>query len=95
MAQSRSKAQREERERAQRYEARRRLNDERQARRRRDNVLASIVGGGVVVLAIAAQAVFYEAGPGAGPEPTPLQTSDLPDTPVPEDPNPLPLDDEG
>lgn len=59
-----SKQQRAERERARLYQARRAHHDAQIARRRRDNLLAGL-GGGVLVLAIlGGQIAFYTLGPG-------------------------------
>ena len=64
---------RDERERARLYEARRRFHDDRVRRRSRDNLVAGV--GGAVVLAggIALQTVYFTTGPGA-PTPDPAET---------------------
>lgn len=60
-----SKQQRAERERVRLYQARRALHDAAIARRRRDNVVAAL-GGGVLILAVlGGQIAFYTVGPGA------------------------------
>ncbi|WP_243227893.1 dioxygenase [Microbacterium sp. CIAB417] len=83
-----SKQQRAERERARLYQARRALHDAQIRRRRRDNLIAGI-GGGVLVLAVlGGQIAYYTLGPGAisptveTPAPTP-SGSTSPSTPLP------------
>lgn len=58
------------RERARRYQARRADHERRVSRRRRDNVVAGVVGGLLVAAAFGAQAVYFVAGPAAAPEST-------------------------
>ncbi|MFT4136994.1 dioxygenase [Microbacterium sp.] len=69
------KSARTERERARLYEARRALHEAQLRRRRRDNLVAGIAGG-VLLLAIAAgQVAYYTVGPGVPtPEPTATPT---------------------
>lgn len=67
---------RAERERARVYQARLQLRDSQLARRRRDTIVASVVGGLVVLAALGGQVAYYTAGPGAPvvdvtPAPTP------------------------
>lgn len=63
---------RAERERARVYQARLQLRDSQLRRRRRDTILASVVGGIVILAAIGGQFAYYGAGPGAPvPEVTP------------------------
>lgn len=79
----RDRTSRAERERARVYQARLTLHEGQVRRRRRDNVLAAVIGG-ILILAVAgAQVAFYTAGPGA-PEPTP-STSASPDPTAAED----------
>ncbi|MEV7691909.1 dioxygenase [Microbacterium sp. NPDC089189] len=74
--------QRAERERARLYQARRAFHESRISRRRRDNLLAGLVGG-VLILAVAgAQLAYYTVGPGT---PVPAAT-----TPAPADVTPTP-----
>ena len=74
---------RESRERARVYQARQQLHDDQARRRRRDNLLAGIVGGILILGVIGAQAAYFTVGPGA-PEPTPSVTPS-PTTPAPEE----------
>lgn len=75
------------RERARTYQAR--LDYHRgQARRRvRDNVIAAVVGGALVLAVIGGQTLYFTAGPGV-PEPTPTPTPT--DTPTEPDSEPTP-----
>jgi hypothetical protein len=73
---------REERERSRVYQARRAFHEEQSNRRTRDNLIAGI-GGGLLILAIAAgQAAYFMAGPGA-PVPAPSTSSTPTITPDP------------
>jgi hypothetical protein len=64
---------RAERERVRVYQARQAFHAGQSRRRTRDNLIAGI-GGGLLILAIVAgQAVYFTAGPGA-PAPTPTAT---------------------
>jgi hypothetical protein len=74
-----SKQQRAERERARLYQARRAHHDAQIKRRRRDNLVAGL-GGGVLILAIlGGQIAYFTVGAGAG-------------TPAVETPSPAPSD---
>jgi hypothetical protein len=74
---------REVRERSRIYQARRAFHDGQARRRTRDNVLAG-VGGGILILAvIAGQAAYFTAGPGA-PVPTPSPTATPSSTTTPD-----------
>ncbi|UIN29269.1 dioxygenase [Microbacterium binotii] len=74
-----NKQQRAERERARLYQARRAHHDAQITRRRRDNILAGL-GGGVLVLAVlGGQIAYYTVGPGVS-------------SPVVETPSPAPSD---
>jgi hypothetical protein len=65
---------RAERERVRVYQARQAFHAGQARRRTRDNLIAGI-GGGVLILAIVAgQAAYFMAGPGA-PDPTPTGTA--------------------
>lgn len=80
MATAKQRRERIERERARTYESRVRFEQSRVARRRRDNVLACLVAGVVVLLAVGGQTMFYTVGPGAAdeavvtPSPEPIET---------------------
>jgi len=70
--------QREARERARLYQARRDFHDRAVRRRRRDNLIAA-VGGGILILGVVGgQVAFYTLGPGT-PAPSPSTSS----TPIP------------
>lgn len=69
---------REQRERARAYQIRQEIHRRQGQRRRRDNVLALVVGLLVIVGAAALQTAYFVGGPGA-PAPAPTVT----DTPVP------------
>ena len=72
---------REERERARIYQARRAYHEGRSRRRTRDNIVAGVAGGLLILAVIAGQAAYFLAGPGAPvPSPTPTPGS----TVVPE-----------
>ncbi|MFZ8757372.1 dioxygenase [Microbacterium sp. HMH0099] len=77
---------REQRERARIYQARRDLHERTIRRRTRDNVLAAVIGGLVVLAAVGAQTAYFVAGPGA-PAPVPSETA----TPAPSE-TPAPSD---
>lgn len=64
---------REARERARLYQARQELHAGQERRRTRDNLIAGIAGGLLIVGVVAAQTAYFVAGPGA-PEPTPTPT---------------------
>ncbi|WP_341999526.1 dioxygenase [Microbacterium sp. LWH7-1.2] len=73
------------RERTRLYEARRQFHDGQARRRTRDNLIAGVVGGVLVLGLIGAQTLYFVAGPGA-PEPTPSSTP----TPTATTPGPTP-----
>lgn len=75
---SSKKATQHARERARLYEARQQLHRHRIERRRRDNLVAGIVGGLLLVGILGGQAAYFTLGPGA-PSPEPTSTV----TPVP------------
>ena len=81
---------REARERARVYQARQKLHDDQGRRRRRDNLLAGVIGGAVILGILGAQAAYFVVGPGA-PEPVavtcrrPRPTLRRPPTPPPTD----------
>ena len=61
------------RERARLYQARQKFHDGQARRRTRDNLIAGIVGGVLILGVIGAQTAYFVAGPGA-PEPVPTST---------------------
>lgn len=73
------------RERARLYEARRDFHDRQIRRRTRDNLIAGIAGGLLVVGLAAVQTAYFVAGPGV-PEPAPTSTP----TPTPTASTPAP-----
>jgi hypothetical protein len=75
------------RERARLYQARLQFHEQQAGRRRRDNLIAGIAGGVLVLGLIGAQTAYYVAGPGA-PAPSPASTS-TPTAPA-TDPTPTP-----
>jgi len=83
---------REERERTRVYQARRAYHESQSRRRTRDNLIAGIGGGILIVAVIAGQAVYFTAGPGApAPASTPSPTSTVtpePRTSPPASPEP-------
>ena len=77
---------REARERLKRYQARQRVHERQVGRRRRDNVIAVITGILLISLAVAAQLLFFGAGPGAPkPKAVPSASPAASDTPAPSD----------
>jgi hypothetical protein len=72
---------RESRERARLYQARQEFQEGLGRRRRRDNLIAGIAGGLLILGIAAAQTVYFVSGPGA-PEPAP--------TPSPSEMTPSP-----
>jgi hypothetical protein len=73
---------REQRERTRQYQARQTLHADRKRRRTRDNVIAGVVGGILLLGLVGAQTAYYLAGPGA-PVPTPASTPTPTDTAPP------------
>jgi hypothetical protein len=73
---------RAERERARVYQARRQFHADQGRRRTRDNLIAGIAGGILVLGLIAVQTAYFVAGPGV-PEPSPTSTPAPTGTPAP------------
>lgn len=72
---------REARARVRRYQARRTVHEHQQKRRKRDNLTASIGLGVVLVLAVGAQLLYFNGGPGTtapSPSATPTATPSAP-----------------
>ncbi len=81
---------RESRERARLYQARRQFHADQARRRTRDNLIAGIAGGVLILGVIGAQTAYFVAGPGA-PEPAPSTTPTPTVPPTPSDaPTPAP-----
>lgn len=81
--------QRAERERARLYQARRAFHEGRISRRRRDNLLAGVVGGLLVLAVAGAQLAYYTVGPGT-PEPAATTPAPAGVTPTPAETTPAP-----
>jgi hypothetical protein len=64
---------REARERARLYQARQAYREGQGRRRRRDNLIAGVVGGLLILGVAAVQTTYFVAGPGA-PKPSPSST---------------------
>ena len=88
------KQSRDERERARAYRARQEFHESLTARRRRDNLVAGVAGGVLLVAIIAAQVAYFTVGPGTpAPSPTPSSTSTSMPAPEPtatDTPSPTP-----
>ena len=81
---------RESRERARLYQARQEFHSGRARRRTRDNLIAGIAGGLLIVGVLAVQTAYCVTGPGA-PVPTPTTSSTPGTTPTPStSPTPAP-----
>lgn len=74
---------RDDRERARVYQARRAFHEARSRRRTRDNIVAGVGGGLLILAVIGGQTAYFVAGPGA-PAPTPTSTSTPEPTTTPE-----------
>lgn len=72
---------REARERARVYQARQQLHDDQARRRRRDNLLAGIIGGILILGVIGIQTAYFTVGPGI-PAPAPSVTPTPVETPA-------------
>ncbi len=82
------KAAREARERARLYQARQEYHDGLSRRRARDNVIAGVAGGALILAIVGGQVAYYTVGPGA-PAPAPSPTPAVTPTPtVSESPSP-------
>ena len=71
---------RESRERTRLYQARQEFHAGQGRRRTRDNLVAGIAGGLLILGVVAVQTAYFVAGPGA-PEPTPTPTQTMDPTP--------------
>lgn len=77
-------------ERARVYAARREFHAGLARRRTRDNVIAAVGGGALILAVLAGQTVYFTLGPGAPvpadtPTPTPTTTTPASPTPAPTD----------
>lgn len=82
------KGDRAAKERARLYLARQEYHEGVQRRRRRDNLIAGIAGGALILAVVGGQLAYYTLGPGAPePEPSPSVTP-TPTTAVTESPSP-------
>ena len=80
------------RERTRVYQARRDFHEGQARRRTRDNLIAGIAGGLLIVGIASAQTVYFVAGPGA-PEPVPTSTPTPTDVmPTPTETTPAPTE---
>lgn len=90
---SKDRGAREARDRTRLYQARQAYHDDRARRRVRDNLVAGI-GGGILILAvIGGQVAYFTAGPGVPtptptPSLTPLPTTSVEPTPTSTEPAP-------
>ena len=75
---------REARERARLYQARQDFHAGQGRRRTRDNLIAGIAGGLLILGVVAAQTAYFVAGPGA-PQPIPTSPPSPATTPTPAD----------
>lgn len=73
---------RESRERARLYRARQEFHNGQARRRTRDNLIAGIAGGVLLLGVLAVQTAYFVTGPGA-PEPAPTTTTEPGMTPAP------------
>lgn len=79
---------REARERARLYQARQEFQDGVQRRRRRDNLIAGIAGGALILAVVGGQIAYYTLGPG---QPAPAPSPTVSPTPTPTaTPSPTP-----
>lgn len=90
------KSARASRDRARLYQARREFHQGLEQRRRRDNIVAGVAGGALILAVIAGQVAYFTVGPGQpAPAPSPTPTSSPSptagdQTPAPqESPSPL------
>lgn len=79
-----SRQSREAKERTRAYRARQEFHDSLVARRRRDNLVAGIAGGALILAVVGGQIAYYTLGPGTPePAPSPTATSSVTPTPAP------------
>ena len=73
---------RDARERSRIYQARQKFHEDQGRRRRRDNLLAGIIGGVLILAVLGGQVAYFTMGPGA-PEPEPSPSVSPTSTPAP------------
>ena len=73
---------RDARERSRIYQARQKFHEDQARRRRRDNLLAGIVGGALILAVLGGQVAYFTMGPGA-PEPAPSPSPSVSPTSTP------------
>jgi len=84
-ARSKDKSEREARERARTYQARMQMHEAGVRRRTRDNWIAGVVSGLIILGAIGGQVAYYTVGPGTpAPEPTPTVTPSVTPSSTPD-----------
>jgi hypothetical protein len=72
------------RDRARLYQARQEFQQSRIRRRRRDNLIAGVAGGVLILAVIGGQVAYYTVGDGApAPEPSATPSPSAPPTPTP------------
>lgn len=76
------KSAREARDRARLYQARQEFHDGLDRRRRRDNLIAGVAGGALILAVVGGQIAYYTLGPGQ-PVPEPAPTATPTPTPTP------------
>ncbi|WP_438352965.1 dioxygenase [Microbacterium sp. CJ88] len=90
----RDRGTRAERERVRVYQARQSLHDAQIRRRTRDNVIAAVVGGVLILGVTGGQIAYYTLGPGvpppASPSPSPSPSPTGTSVPAPLLPTPAP-----
>ncbi len=91
MATGKEREARAARERARLYQARQEFHEGRARRRTRDNLIAGIAGGILILAVIGGQIAYFTLGPGA-PEPVPSPTPTQTPTEAPSTPTPTPTD---
>jgi hypothetical protein len=84
-APGKDRASREARERARTYQARQALHDAEVRRRSRDNVIAGVAGGILLLALLGGQAAYFTVGPGGASASTPTPTSTGSPVPGPTD----------
>lgn len=84
------KQSRAEKDRARLYRARQEFHEATIGRRRRDNVVAGVAGGALILAVVGGQIAYYTLGPGT-PAPSPSPTATTP-SPAATDATPTPTE---